>query len=153
MTRQDFLENSNRPLLKILMSGHIDRATECVMSGIPSLLPDKFLLINKNPEHLKYRNSGVQFIQQDLILLIKLIHLVHDVLFEPPHQVLESSSGIEIFLLESLFLVLLLWDIWVVNTSQVLSILNLVYFVYQVIFTTTIGILILFKIGARSPKT
>ena len=95
----------------------------------------------------------MQLIKQDLILLIELIHLVHDVLLEPPHQVLKSSSSIKIFLLESLFLVLLFWNIWVVNASQVLGILDLVYFIDQVFFTITFRVLVLLKIGARSPET
>ena len=45
------------------------------------------------------------------------------------------------------------WNVWVVDACQVLSILDLVYLIYKVIFTISIRILVLFKVWTRSPET
>jgi hypothetical protein len=123
------------------------------MSCIPCLLPNKFLFINENPEHLKYRNSWVQLVQKNLIFLIKLVHLVHDVLLESSHQVLKGRCSIEIFLLKSLLLVRLAWHIRIVNTRQVFSILDFVNSIHKVFFLFSFWILVLLKIWLWSPKT
>ena len=133
------------------MSGDINGATECVMGSVPCLLPNELLFINKDSKHLKYRNSRVQLVEQYLILLIELIHLIHDVFLKPPHQVLESCSGIKVFLLEPLLLMLLLWDVWIVNACQVLCVLDLVDSLDEVFLALAFRILVV-ETGLGAPE-
>ena len=102
------------------------------MSCVPSVLPGKLLLIYENPEHLQQRQSRVCLIEQNLNLLMKLLQLIIDVLLEPSHKILHGSRRIEIFLLKSFFLVSLSWDVGVIDTGQVLCVLYLVNFVYEI---------------------
>jgi hypothetical protein len=62
---------------------------------------------------------------------MKLIHLIHDVFLEPSHQILEICRGVEVFLFKSLLLVYLTRHVWIVDTCQILSILDFVDFLNE----------------------
>ena len=115
MPGQHLLKHSYWPLLKVVVCCHIYGAAKCIVRRVPCLLPYKLLLIYQYSEHLQDRYCTVKFVEQYLVFFVKFVHLVHDIFFESPHQVLQSGSCIEVLLLKSLFLVLLLGDVWIID--------------------------------------
>ena len=62
MSWKDFLEDGDWPLFKVFVCCNIYRATECIMSGIPCLLPNQFFLIDQNPKHFQDRHRRMELI-------------------------------------------------------------------------------------------
>ena len=70
------------------MRGYINGARIGIMSRIPGLLPSQPFLIDQDSQHLQNRDCRVHFVEQNLVLLIKLVHLVLDIFGKAAHQIL-----------------------------------------------------------------
>ena len=102
------------------------------MSGVPGLLPAQLLLIDEDTEHLQNGHGRVHLIEQYLVLLVELIHLILDILREAAHQVLKCGRRVEVFLAKAVLLMHLTWNVRVVYRREVLSVLDLVNFVDEI---------------------